>query len=210
MNKPADNTLREDIQIIYDMILPNSTVLDLGCGDGTLLKKLMDEKGVKAQGVEKDANSIYLCIEKGVPVIQADLDLGLQDFPPNSYDYVILSQTMQLLNNPQELIKEMLTIGKIGIVSIVNFGFWQYRINLLRYGRLSLSSVNEPLFNKNINIKLLTLNDFLQFIAALNLTICDSVYLQNPRFCKKFKWFPPSLFCQYAVFKLTRTAAENL
>ena len=150
-NKTDRHLLREDMQIIYDMIQPKTRVLDLGCGDGTLLSKLINEKKVRGQGVERDPGSVAACIEKGVPVIQADLDLGLYAFASQSYDYVVLSQTMQLLKKPDELLKEMLSVGHIGIVSIFNFGFWLYRIHLFFTGRLPQRQSGLSPFYHNTN-----------------------------------------------------------
>jgi len=127
---------RIDLAIVADLVAPGARVLDLGCGDGTLLKLLVDHKGVFARGVEISDEGVRQCVSRGLAVHHADLDVGLDDYPDASFDYVILSQTLQTVHKPDLVLKEMLRVGRIGIVSFPNFGYWRVRAALLLTGRM--------------------------------------------------------------------------
>ena len=114
-----------DHDFIVDLIAPNSSVLDLGCGTGELLQKLLHEKNVQGHGVEIYDKFVYECIGRGVPVIHADLDEGLDDYPDKSFDYVVLSRTLQAVRRPDLILNEMLRVGKTCIISFPNFGYWK-------------------------------------------------------------------------------------
>lgn len=128
---------RKDLQTIADSISPSSKVLDLGCGDGTLLKELIKVKKVKGLGIEISIQKIKKCLEYGVSVVQEDLNEGLRDFQDDSFDYVILSQTLEDISNPAHLIHEMLRVGKKCIISFENLAYWKNRLLFLFSGTLS-------------------------------------------------------------------------
>ena len=132
--------------IISEMISSGASVLDLGCGDGTLMKKLK-EKNVHVTGIDIEQANIIQCLEKGLSVIQGDIDEGLQEYPDDSYDYVVLNQTLQSTEKPDYVIQEMLRVGKKIIVSFPNFAYWQVRFSLLFNGKMPKSSV---LFSCNL------------------------------------------------------------
>jgi len=127
---------RKDLNIIFDIIKPNSKVLDLGCGDGSLLKELIKNKNVTGLGIEISIEKIKTCMKDGISVIQEDLNEGLKDFQENSFDYVVLSQTLEYIANPVYLIQEMLRVGKNCVISFENLAYWKNRILFLFSGIL--------------------------------------------------------------------------
>ena len=132
--KPAHNNMRYDLQIIASWIEAGSRVIDLGCGEGNLLKHLITHKQVSGTGIERDEAKVADCIAKGLSVLQGDINEEVLDYPDNSFDYVILSQTLQQVYEPDTLIRYMLRIGKRGIVSFPNFSHWGPRLQLLLSG----------------------------------------------------------------------------
>lgn len=154
--------LHLNYSIITDMIEKNSTVLDLGCGDGTLLKMLKN-KGVNARGIDILEDNIVKCLEKGLSVIQDDIDEGLKEYPDNSYDYVILNQTLQSTEKPDFVIKEMLRVGNKIVVSFPNFGYWKVRFYLMFKGKMPKSKMLPFQWFDTPNIHLLTIEDFYDF-----------------------------------------------
>ncbi len=160
--QPSSLTLlRPDFAIIASWIQPGSKVLDLGCGDGTLLGYLQDTLGVHGYGVEIDDANILACLNNGVNVIQSDLESGLSGFESNSFDYVILSQTLQAMRHTEDIIKEILRVGKEGIVTFPNFGHWKNRLQVL-FGHMPVSQTLPYEWFDTPNIHLCTLNDFEQ------------------------------------------------
>lgn len=160
--QPSSLTLlRPDFTIIASWIQPGSKVLDLGCGDGTLLGYLQDTLGVHGYGVEIDDANILACLNNGVNVIQSDLESGLSGFESDSFDYVILSQTLQAMRHTEDIIKEILRVGKEGIVTFPNFGHWKNRLQVL-FGHMPVSQTLPYEWFDTPNIHLCTLNDFEQ------------------------------------------------
>jgi methionine biosynthesis protein MetW len=138
-----------------------SSVLDLGCGEGILLGRMAEEKNARVQGVELDPDKVAVCVEKGVPVIQADLDLGLKVFPDKSFDYVVLEETLQTLRHPDAILSEMRRVGKRGIVSFPNFGFWRVRLDLAVRGRMPVTGWLPHRWHETPNIHLFAIRDFM-------------------------------------------------
>lgn len=152
--------LRTDLSIISDWIKPGSRVLDLGCGDGALLRHLQDTRQVTGYGLEIDDDNVVRCIESGVSVIQTDLDAGLSDFRAHSFDYVIMTQTLQAVHYPDKLLEEMLRLGHEGIVTFPNFAHWSNRLQLALGGSMPMSrSLPNPWYSTP-NIHLCTVTDF--------------------------------------------------
>ena len=172
---------RADLSIIADWIAEGSSVLDLGCGKGTLLNYLIRNKSVNGMGIEIDLKRIISCIEKGIPVIEHDLNEKFDNIKDNAYDYVILSQTIQELTFPELLINEILRMGKYGIVSFPNFGFLHVRLQLFFRGRMPKSMALPHDWYNTPNIHLLTLADFKEFCRARGIKIKKIVYFKGRR-----------------------------
>ena len=173
------NALHVNYSVISDIIEPESTVLDLGCGDGTLINLLVEKKQVRAKGIEINQNSVISCIEKGVSTIQGDIDAGLLQFSDKEYDYVILNQTLQSTEKPDFVIKEMLRVGKKVVVSFPNFAYWKVRFYLFFHGKMPKSEKLPFEWFNTPNIHLLTINDFFEFVNKNNIKILNSYYMTH-------------------------------
>jgi methionine biosynthesis protein MetW len=168
---------RIDLAVVAGLVSPGARVLDLGCGDGTLLKFLVDQKGVFARGVEISDEGVLQCVSRGLAVDHADLDQGLGDYPDGSFDYVILSQTLQTVRKPDLVLKEMLRVGRTGIVSFPNFGYWRVRAALFVAGRMPKTDYLPYEWYDTPNIHLLTVKDFHVHCAEERIRIRRALYL---------------------------------
>lgn len=171
---------RPDFAAIAAWIAPQSSVLDLGCGDGTLLRYLQTNLNVNGYGVEIDAQNVLACFENGVNVIQSDLESGLSGFESNSFDYVILSQTLQAMKNTEKIILEMLRVGKEGIVSFPNFGFWKNRLQVLS-GHMPVTPGLPYQWYDTPNIHLCTLHDFETLCSQHHINILERRVMNRNR-----------------------------
>lgn len=163
---------RPDFAAIAAWIPQGASVLDLGCGDGSLLRYLKEERDIRGYGVEISDSNIETCILNGVNVIQSDLDSGLSGFESNSFDFVILSQTLQATRHTEPLMQEMLRVGRQGIVSFPNFGYWKNRVDILR-GNMPVSKVLPYQWYDTPNVHLCTLHDFETFCQRYRMLILD-------------------------------------
>jgi methionine biosynthesis protein MetW len=192
--------IRLDLELISELVAENSTVLDLGCGTGDLLFKLLKEKNVQGHGVEIFDQYIYACVDKGVPVVHADLDEGLDDYPDKSFDHVILSRTLQVVRKPHQILKEMLRVGKIGIVSLPNFGFWKVRSQLFFKGKMPVTKILPYEWFDTPNIHLGTIKDFKIFCEKENIKIKKQIYIGMDQNGKRLAGLFPNLFAELAIF----------
>ncbi len=165
-------TERPDFAAIAAWIPEGASVLDLGCGDGSLLRFLKEAREVRGYGVEISDLDIVSCIANGVNVIQNDLESGLADFESNAFDFVILSQTLQATRQTEALVREMLRVGRQGIVSFPNFGYWKNRFSIFG-GHMPVSRELPYQWYDTPNVHLCTLNDFEAFCRAQNVAILD-------------------------------------
>lgn len=196
--------LHLNYSIITEIIDEKSKVLDLGCGDGTLLKMLKDKKQVLGKGIEINQDSVINSIEKGVCTIQGDIDEGLVQFSDKEYDYVVLNRTVQATEHPDFVIKEMLRVGKKAIVSFPNFAYWRVRLYLLLNGKMPMSKMLPFKWYNTPNIHLLTIKDFFEFTENNNIKILKSIYLNHSKVRKdKLVRLLPNLFAEEAVFVLS-------
>ncbi|MCW5598010.1 MAG: methionine biosynthesis protein MetW [Nitrosomonas sp.] len=197
--QPSSLTLlRPDFTIIASWIQPGSKVLDLGCGDGTLLGYLQDTLGVHGYGVEIDDANILACLNNGVNVIQSDLESGLSGFESDSFDYVILSQTLQAMRHTEDIIKEILRVGKEGIVTFPNFGHWKNRLQVL-FGHMPVSQTLPYEWFDTPNIHLCTLNDFEQLCHRHGIHIMERRVMNGSRHIT----IAPNLFGVLAFYRFT-------
>lgn len=172
-------TIRQDLQIIADLIEPDSRVLDVGCGDGQLLDFLVNEKGVAGRGLEISREGVNNCLTRGLSVVQGDAEEDLNYYPDNAFDFVILSQTLQATNRPDLLVQDLLRIGKRVVVSFPNFGYWKVRNHLFFKGRMP---VNENLpyeWYNSPNKHFCTIKDFLIMCEEMGVTIERSIALDG-------------------------------
>ncbi len=190
---------RVDHQLIASLIDEGSSVLDLGCGDGELMELLVKQKRVQAAGVEISEEGVYRCIARGLAVHHADLDDGLDDYPDGSYDYVILSQTLQAVRKPRQLLREMLRVGRQGIVSFPNFGHWRVRWELLHTGRMPKTNQLPYEWYDTPNIHLATVRDFEDLCRADSVRIKKAIYLAGGRPITLL----PNLRAEIALFVVT-------
>ncbi len=192
-------TDRADFAAIAAWIPKAASVLDLGCGDGSLLRYLQDARAVRGYGVEISDRDIVSCIANGVNVIQNDLDAGLSDFEDGSFDFVILSQTLQATRHTEPLIQEMLRVGREGIVSFPNFGFWRSRLDVL-LGNMPVSSELPYQWYDTPNVHLCTLHDFEQFCEGHRVHILERRVMTGGREVGLL----PNLFGSTAVYRFQR------
>jgi methionine biosynthesis protein MetW len=168
---------RFDLSVLVGMVEPKSRVLDVGCGDGLLLQLLASRKEVDGRGVELSQRGVNDCVAKGLSVIQGDADTDLRDYPEDSFDYVILSQTLQATRRPRVVLEHMLRIGRRAIVSFPNFGHWRVRAQLLLSGRMPKSINSECGWYDTPNIHLCTIRDFVSLAEELGADIEQAVAL---------------------------------
>jgi len=170
-------SLRWQEEIISREIPVGASVLDLGCGDGFLLERLIRERNVRGQGVEIDAEQVFSCVDRGVPVIQADLGSGLAWCPDKAFDVVVLEETLQTLQNPREVLEEMLRVGKRGIVSFPNFAHYRVVVDLAARSRMPVTERLPYYWYESANIHLLTLRDLLDWASSSGVAIVSGYAL---------------------------------
>lgn len=169
---------RADFAAIAQWVKPGAHVLDLGCGDGALFKYLKRERDISGYGVEIDDSNVLACVQNGVNVIQRNLERGLREFDDQSFDYVILSQTLQAMRNGERIIREMLRVGREGILTFPNFGYWRNRLHVLK-GRMPVSETLPHQWFDTPNIHLCTLNDFEHFCRERKIRILERKVLTD-------------------------------
>lgn len=195
--------MRLDQAEIQTWIAEGSRILDLGCGDGTLLKYLADTKNATGYGLEIDPDQINTCIDKGLNVIEQDLDQGLGNFADGSFDTVIMAQAIQTMNFPHRVLDEMLRVGKECIVTFPNFGHWRARWHLAVRGRMPVSDLLPYEWYNTPNIHFCTFHDFEILCREKNITVLHREVV-NEQSLKLFKDFAPNLFGETAIYHLRR------
>jgi methionine biosynthesis protein MetW len=202
----GSDSARVDLLVVAGMVAANTRVLDIGCGDGALLRLLADERGVDARGIELSQRGVNDCVAKGLSVIQGDADTDLIDYPDDSFDYVILSQTLQATRNPRRVLEQMLRIGRRAIVSFPNFGHWRIRAQLIFRGRMPVTE-NLPLaWYETPNIHFCTIRDFVALVDEVDARIERAVALDSAGAPMRVSapWWVWNMFGEQAVFLLER------
>ena len=171
--------MKTEYKIITNIIEKNSRVLDVGCDDGTLMELLKTDKNVDIRGIEISKEKVQICISKGLTVIEGNAEFDLKQFPNDSFDYVVLGQTLQAFINPEIVIKELLRVGKKAIITIPNFGHWKVRLNLLIKGTMPITNSLPNNWYNTPNIHMCTIKDFVKFSKIINFKIFKSLALIN-------------------------------
>ena len=171
--------MKLEFKIISDIIEKRTRVLDVGCDEGILMEFLKKNKEVDIRGIEISKDKVGICIAKGLTVIEGNAEFDLKQFPDNSFDYVVLGQTLQAFVNPEIVIKELLRVGKKAIVTIPNFGHWKVRLNLLIKGTMPVTKSLPNDWYNTPNIHMCTIKDFVKFSRIINFKIFKSLALNN-------------------------------
>jgi methionine biosynthesis protein MetW len=198
--------IRVDLQIIADMIEPGSRVLDVGCSDGQLLEYLVREKNVRGRGLEISPNGVNACVDKGLSVVQGDAEEDLGYYPDNAFDFVILSQTLQATHHPDQIVKDLLRLGKRAIVSFPNFGHWRVRSYLFFKGRMPVNDSMPYEWYNSPNTHFCTIKDFIVMCDEMGVTIERSVALAADGQAHRIRTnlFFANLLGEQAVFLLRK------
>ena len=177
--KFKNNGIRFDLQLVASWIEPGSRVLDLGCGEGDLLFYLKTHKAIEGKGIEKDEAKVVRCIERGLSVLQGDMNEEIEDFPDQAFDYIVLSQTLQQVYAPDRLIRSILRIGRNGIVSFPNFSHWRIRLQLLLTGMAQVTSQLPYQWYDTPNIRVITIKDFILFSKQVGFMIVKAAAINT-------------------------------
>ncbi len=202
----AEMHARVDLLVIAAMVANGSRVLDVGCGDGSLLRLLADQKQVDARGIEISQRGVNDCVSKGLSVIQGDADTDLIDYPANAFDYVILSQTIQATRNPKKVLEQMLRIGSRAIISFPNFGHWRIRSQLVLKGRMPVTDNLSYAWYETPNIHFCTIRDFVALSGEVEANIEKAIALDSRGYPVRLNapWWIWNLFGEQAVFLLRK------
>ena len=197
---------RIDHQVIASMVQPGSKVLDVGCSDGALLRLLGRERQVRGRGVELSQQGVNACVARGLSVVQGDADNDLRDYPDNSFDYVILSKTIQAVKRPRVVLQELMRIGERAIVSFPNFGHWRARAKLLLSGRMPNTGAMPTPWCDTENLHLCTVRDFAELARELHYDIERAVPISQTHTGAPFSrtLWRANWFAEEAVFLLAR------
>ena len=173
--------MKNEFKIIANLLPLQSRVLDVGCGDGTLIEALIKQKNIDARGIELEENKVKQCISKGLSVIQGNAETELSQFPNKAFDFVVLSQTLQAFYQPEIVLNELLRIGKKVIISIPNFGYWQVRTSLLFFGKMPVTKSLPDSWYNTPNLHMCSIKDFYQFCDKKNIKMNKIIGINNEK-----------------------------
>ena len=198
--------MKNEFKVIADIIEKDKRVLDIGCGDGTLMEFLKDNKNIDCRGMEISKNKVQKCIEKGLTVIEGNAENDLIQFPNKSFDYAILSQTLQAFLNPELVINELLRVGKKAIVTIPNFGYWKVRLHLLIKGTMPITKTLPDEWHNTSNLHMCSIKDFVYFSKNRGFKISKSLALNNENisFIKDSNLGYKNLIADLGIFLIER------
>ena len=198
--------MKEEFKIIANSIQRDKSILDVGCGDGELMKFIYENISKKIRGLELSKDNVQKCIQKGLTVIEGNAEIDLQQFPSNSFDYVILSQTLQAFLNPEKVISDLLRIGKTSIVTIPNFGFWKVRFSLLFKGTMPVTKTLPNQWYNTPNLHMCSIKDFVNFCNKRKINLFKSLALTNNKVSSinKFNLNFKNLTSELGIFLLEK------
>ena len=173
--------MKNEFKVIADLIEKDKRVLDVGCADGTLMKFLKDNKNINIRGLEISKDKVQKCIAKGLTVIEGNAEKDLSQFPDKSFDYVVLSQTLQAFLNPELVINELLRVGNKAIVTIPNFGYWKIRLHLLTKGTMPITKTLPDEWYNTPNLHMCTIKDFYKFCYERDIKLDKALALHNEK-----------------------------
>ena len=194
--------MKKEFKVIADLLPNNTRVLDVGCGDGALMDFLVKEKNIEVRGLELNQNNVQECIYKGLPVIQGNAETELYQFPKQSFDYVVLSQTLQAFYQPDKVLRELLRIGKSVVVSIPNFGYWKVRTSLLFFGKMPVTKTLPNTWFNTPNLHMCTIKDLFNYCEDQNIVIKKVIGVNENKISliKKNNLEMKNLFSKLGVF----------
>ena len=194
--------MKKEFKVIADLLPNNTRVLDVGCGDGALMDFLVKEKNIEVRGLELNQDNVQECIYKGLPVIQGNAETELYQFPKQSFDYVVLSQTLQAFYQPDKVLRELLRIGKSVVVSIPNFGYWKVRTSLLLFGKMPVTKTLPNTWFNTPNLHMCTIKDLFNYCEDQNITIKKVIGVNENKISiiKKNNLEMKNLFSKLGVF----------
>ena len=194
--------MKKEFKVIADLLPNNTRVLDVGCGDGALMDFLVKEKNIEVRGLELNQDNVQECIYKGLPVIQGNAETELYQFPKQSFDYVVLSQTLQAFYQPDKVLRELLRIGKSVVVSIPNFGYWKVRTSLLFFGKMPVTKTLPNTWFNTPNLHMCTIKDLFNYCEDQNITIKKVIGVNENKISliKKNNLKMKNLFSKLGIF----------
>ena len=197
--------MKKEFKVIASLLPDNVRVLDVGCGDGSLMDLLIKEKNIKARGLEINKENVKKCISKGLSVIEGNAETELHQFPDQSFDFAVLSQTLQAFYSPENVLKDLLRIGKSVIVSIPNFGYWKVRTSLLVFGSMPVTKTLPDTWYNTPNVHLCTIKDLFKFCLEKNINMDKVVGINKNKTSeiRKSNLELKNLFSELGIFLLS-------
>ena len=197
--------MKNEFKIIANLLPNNSRVLDVGCGDGTLMEALINQKNIDARGMELDQNNVKKCISKGLSVIEGNAETELGQFPEKSFDFVILSQTLQAFYQPENVLDQLLRIGKNVIISIPNFGYWKVRASLLFFGKMPITKSLPNTWYNTPNLHMCTIKDLYEFCKTKKIKIDRIIGVNDNKISSinRINLEMKNLLCEVGIFLIS-------